>query len=142
MNTSTAMAQAQAEAIKIMEAAGLVDGRKVPETQLCSDSKIYFWDTAVTSKAASERQTYLIWSLDGTYPISYADDRVRTRRADLRFELYSRWTKTSARVSEIVAALDTQAMDLGWAFEFEGPAEYERDTAIYHQAFRLNKNLF
>lgn len=139
MNTSTAVKQAQAELIEILESAGLVDGEKATQQQQQNSATVLFWDTVLKSKSASDKQTYLVWTLVSTERKTRADDKVRAREAFGSYDIYTRRTKTSKQVQDLISSLDEEATEKGWQFEYNGPAEYERDTAIYHIAFNLYK---
>lgn len=139
MNTATAMKLAQNEVIKMLEDAGLIDGEKATEQQKRSPSVVLFWDTVLKSKIASDKQTYVVWTLVSTDKKNHADDKVRAREAFVAYDVYTRRTKTSKQVQDLISSLDEQASENGWQFEYNGPAEFERDTAIYHIAFNLYK---
>ncbi|MFA7136730.1 MAG: hypothetical protein WC125_12860 [Bacteroidales bacterium] len=139
MNTATTMKLSQNEVIKMLEDAGLVDGEKATEQQKRSSSVVLFWDTVLKSKIASDKQTYVVWTLVSTERKNHADDKVRAREAFAAYDIYTRRTKTSRQVQDLISSLDEQASENGWQFEYNGPAEYERDTAIYHIAFNLYK---
>lgn len=139
MNTATAMKLAQNEVIKMLEDAGLVDGEKATEQQKRSSSVVLFWDTVLKSKIASDKQTYVVWTLVSTERKNHADDKVRAREAFAAYDIYTRRTKTSKQVQDLISSLDEQASENGWQFEYNGPAEFERETAIYHIAFNLYK---
>lgn len=139
MNTATAMKSAQNEIIKMLEDAGLIDGEKATDTQKRNSSVVLFWDTVLKSKAASDKQTYVVWTLVSTDKKNYADDKVRAREAFAAYDIYTRRTKTSKQVQDLISSLDEQASEKGWQFEYNGPAEFERETAIYHIAFNLYK---
>ena len=139
MNTAMTMKLAQNEVIKMLEDAGLVDGEKATEQQMRNPNTVLFWDTVLKSRTASDKQTYLVWTLVSTDRKNHADDKVRAREAFGAYDIYTRRTKTSRQVQELISSLDEQATEKGWQFEYNGPAEYERDTAIYHIAFNLYK---
>ena len=139
MNTATAMTRAQTEIIQMLEGAELIDGEKATEQQKQNTSVVLFWDTVLKSKAASDKQTYVVWTLVSTDKKTHADDNVRAREAFAAYDIYTRRTKTSKQVQELISALDNQASENGWQFEYNGPAEFERETAIYHIAFNLYK---
>lgn len=139
MNTATTMKLAQNEVIKMLEDAGLVDGEKATEQQKQSPSVVLFWDTVLKSKIASDKQTYVVWTLVSTERKNHADDKVRAREAFAAYDIYTRRTKTSKQVQDLISSLDEQASENGWQFEYNGPAEFERETAIYHIAFNLYK---
>lgn len=141
MNTSTALKQAQAELIEILESAGLVDGEKATQQQQQNSATVLFWDTVLKSKSASDKQTYLVWTLVSTERKTRADDKVRAREAFGSYDIYTRRTKTSKQVQDLISSLDEEATEKGWLFEYNGPAEYERETAIYHIAFNLYKTM-
>lgn len=139
MNTATTMKLAQNEVIKMLEDAGLVDGEKATEQQKRSSSVVLFWDTVLKSKIASDKQTYVVWTLVSTERKNHADDKVRAREAFAAYDIYTRRTKTSKQVQDLISSLDEQASENGWQFEYNGPAEFERETAVYHIAFNLYK---
>lgn len=139
MNTATTMKLAQNEVIKMLEDAGLIDGEKATEQQKRSPSVVLFWDTVLKSKIASDKQTYVVWTLVSTERKNHADDKVRAREAFAAYDIYTRRTKTSKQVQDLISSLDEQASEHGWQFEYNGPAEFERETAVYHIAFNLYK---
>lgn len=139
MNTATAMKLAQDEIIAMLESAGLTDGEKATQSQSNSSAAVLFWDTPLKSKGASDKQSYVVWTLVSTDKKTSADDLVRAREAFASYDVYTRRAKTSKQVRELISSLDEKAIEKGWQFEYNGPSEYERETAIHHITFNLYK---
>lgn len=139
MTTFETIDVAQTEIIAILKDAGLIDGESATQTQIENPDSIFFWDTVLKTKSGSDKRIYVVWTLVATDIKTHADDSVRAREAFASYQIFARRPKTSKQVVELIKAIETEAITKGWSFEFNGPAEYERDAAIYHLTFDLFK---
>ena len=137
MTTASTMIQSQNEIIEILEAAGLIDGEKATTQQLRTN--ILFWDSVLKTKTSSDTQAYVVWSLVSTDKKSNADDKAYERDALATIDIFTRRRPATTTIQNLISAIETQALDKDWSFEFDGPIEYEMATAIYHISFKLNK---
>lgn len=137
MTTAGAYKTAQQEVLSILEGAGLIDGEKATASQ--ASSKVLFWDTVLKTKEASDKQTYLVWELVSLNGRGKADNRICNREAYVVFDIFTKRSKTSKQVQVLIKSIEDKAIGAGWQFEYSGPAEYERETALYHISFNLFK---
>ena len=52
---------------------------------------------------------------------NHADDKVRAREAFAAYDIYTRRTKTSKQVQDLISSLDEQASENGWQLSIMAP---------------------
>lgn len=142
MTTTRALMLAQRETIELLKSAGCVDGEKATDAQRRSTQVVLFWDSVLKSKAASDKQTYVVYSVVSAEPVHRADDGVITREAYVNVDVFARRSMLAKSTQDLISALNAAALSAGWAFESGGATYYEPDTAIYHSTFGLTKAIY
>ena len=137
MTSVNAMISAQNEIITILESAELIDGERATPQQF--KSNILFWDSVLKTKTASDTQAYVVWSLISTSKKSSADDEAYERDALATIDIFTRRRPATNTIQNLISGVETQALNKGWSFEFDGPVDYEIATQIYHISFTLNR---
>ncbi|HQB64527.1 MAG TPA: hypothetical protein PK616_01435, partial [Fibrobacteraceae bacterium] len=70
--------------------AGLVKGQYKQEQEIAAEQRVMFWEFSVTSKTASEKETYVTYEIYETEPVIYYDGMDPIRKAKAVIGIYSR----------------------------------------------------
>lgn len=141
MTTAAALRAAATDIVAILDDAGLSDGDALSDKEIIStpQTTVLYHDTIAKEKKAAERQTFVVWTILSTNPRMTGDNDC-SRQINAAIDLYTK-RKTSTTY-ELIESLNDAAVDQGYTFEYDGPAEYNRDFEMYHISFLLTKNYY
>jgi hypothetical protein len=108
--------------------AGLVKGQYKQEQEIAAEQRVMFWEFSVTSKTASEKETYVTYEIYETEPVIYYDGMDPIRKAKAVIGIYSR----SRNTRETQTAINTSFLENGWTFELDSRGYDFSGQLFYH----------
>lgn len=114
----------------LLVAAGLIDGLTLNQDELKNEAQPIFWFINTNSKIASEKETYITYSISGAPPLSYGDGEVMTRQGILIVEIFTR----KRSIDDLIKNLNDTFLENSWAFEL-GNWNYDSSLQMYYYQF-------
>lgn len=111
--TITAIYDIQKTITNLLIEAGFKDGRGISPNQIKIATEPIFWYINVPSKEASDKETYIVYSITGTSPHDYGDGTILSRRASVQITLMSR----NRDIRKVLHKLENKMLEGKWTFE-------------------------
>lgn len=110
--------------------ADLVEGLSLTPEQIKSENKPIFWYINTRSKEASEKETYITYSIIDLKPNEYGDGKIISRVPSVIINVYSR----ERNINEIIENLNNVFVDNFWTFELQNIG-FDNGTQSYNYTF-------
>jgi len=110
--------------------ADLLDGLSLNQTQLKNASKPIFWYINTRSKEASDKETYISYTIQGLEPHEYGDGIILARVATVNVNIFTR----RRNVDDLIKKLNDVFVDNNWTFELQN-SDYDSGLQFYTHTF-------
>jgi len=131
MRTSQAIFEAADAVETILIAAGVKDGIELSEEELSATRDPLFWLINTPSQIASDKQTYVIYTIATSPQIVSGDGKVMSRQVTVTLDIYSR-----LRINrELINKIDEEFDKAGIVLELNAPLTYNQATQLYNYSF-------
>lgn len=97
----------------LLVAAGFKDGRGISQSEVKNATEPIFWYINVPTKEASDKETYIVYSITGTRPHEYGDGKIMTRKASVQFRVMTR----NRDIRKTLHKLENKMISNLWTFE-------------------------
>jgi hypothetical protein len=131
MRTSQAIFEAADKIQEILVAAGVKDGIKLGQEELKTSKDPLFWLINTPSQIASDKQTYVIYTVTTTPKIVSGDGKVISRQVSVTIDINSR-----LRINrDLITKIDEEFEKEGIILELNSPLTYNQATQLYNYSF-------
>ena len=107
----------------ILTSANLENGDLLAENVIKENLNILFYETKIKTVASSQKDTYIIYSIEELPVIAHGDDNVAFRIANVILDIWSRKRRDYPKNKELIRNINDNAIALGWEFELSLPVE-------------------
>lgn len=110
--------------------ADLLDGLSLNQTQLKNASKPIFWYINTRSKEASDKETYISYTIQSLEPHEHGDGIILSRVATVNVNIFTR----RRNVDDLIKELNDVFVDSNWTFELQD-IDYDSGLQFYTHTF-------
>ena len=123
----------------ILTSANLENGDLLAENVIKENLNILFYETKIKTVASSQKDTYIIYSIEELPVIAHGDDNVAFRIANVILDIWSRKRRDYPKNKELIRNINDNAIALGWEFELSLPVDYDATTKMYNSQYIMKK---
>ena len=123
----------------ILTSANLENGDLLAENVIKENLNILFYETKIKTVASSQKDTYIIYSIEELPVIAHGDDNVAFRIANVILDIWSRKRRDYPKNKELIRNINDNAIALGWEFELALPVDYDATTKMYNFQYIMKK---
>ena len=123
----------------ILTSANLENGDLLAENVIKENLNILFYETKIKTVASSQKDTYIIYSIEELPVIAHGDDNVAFRIANVILDIWSRKRRDYPKNKELIRNINDNAIALGWEFELSLPVDYDATTKMYNFQYIMKK---
>ena len=123
----------------ILTSANLENGDLLAENVIKENLNILFYETKIKTVASSQKDTYIIYSIEELPVIAHGDDNVAFRIANVILDIWSRKRRDYPKNKELIRNINENAIALGWEFELYLPVDYDATTKMYNFQYIMKK---
>lgn len=123
----------------ILTSANLENGDLLAENVIKENLNILFYETKIKTVASSQKDTYVVYSIEEITTISYGNDTVASRIVNVVFDIWSRKRRDYPKNKELIHKINSCAISQGWEFELSLPVDYDATTKMYNFQYIIKK---
>lgn len=139
MNVSKALDLIYQDINKILTSSNLENGDLLTENLSRENEKVMYYETKIKTVASSQKDTYIIYSIEELPVIAHGDDNVAFRIANVILDIWSRKRRDYPKNKELIRNINENAIALGWEFELSLPVDYDATTKMYNFQYIMKK---
>lgn len=139
MNNTQARRSASLEIKSILEKCGTSSGVSLDEERIKNSNKVLFWRAGISSSAALEKSTYIIYTIISSDISTIADNRTKTREVVIELDIYTNKDLNTKSIVELVSKIEDMLIENSWQVEYEEEL-FDNDNKIYHIPLTISKN--
>lgn len=140
MNAPQTMAAAMAAIPEILIKAGLTDGSTLEEDdQIRKATKPIFWFQKVDKQIASNKSTFVRWSLGPITPTDSADDGVAERHVLAYVDVWTSARPDDSKIERLAKRICDEFEKAGWGFELNGQPYFDSSSKRYQLSYSAEK---
>lgn len=139
MNVSEVIDIVYKEIIDLFTKSKLENGDLLAENIVKDSPNVLFYETKIKTVASSQKDTYLVYSIEEITTIAYGDDKVAFRTVNVIIDIWSRKRRDYPKNKELIRCINENAIALGWEFEMSLPVDYDATTKMYNFQYIMKK---
>jgi len=128
MKTVLAITESKKHVETILKLAGLKEGLSASPQEIKISQDVFFWYMAVTSKEASEKETYVTYTFRSLDPSHYSDNVPVIRKPSILIEVFSR----KRNVDSLLESINDAFLSSSWTFELSSMGYDSSNLSFYH----------